>query len=79
MKFIPYSVHTGEKNMAVDEELLDDAVGSGASDIIFRLYGWNPKCISLGRNQKSDFSTGNIPVVRRLTGGRALLHDDEIT
>ena len=79
MKFIPYSVHTGEKNMAVDEELLDDAVGSGASDIIFRLYGWNPKCISLGRNQKSVFSTGNIPVVRRLTGGRALLHDDEIT
>ena len=33
----------------------------------------------MGRNQKGDFLTGEIEAVRRLTGGRALLHDNEIT
>lgn len=32
-----------------------------------------------GRNQKDDFLTGEIDSVRRLTGGRALLHDNEVT
>ena len=48
-------------------------------------YGWHPACISLGRNQQDAFidkkflkDTG-IDLVKRLTGGRALLHDNEIT
>ena len=66
--------------MQIDSDILDEAVESNASEPVFRLYAWSPKCISLGRNQKDDFLTGvNIDVVRRLTGGRALLHDDEIT
>lgn len=66
--------------MQIDSDILDEAVESNASEPVFRLYAWSPKCISLGRNQKDDFLAGvNIDVVRRLTGGRALLHDDEIT
>lgn len=79
MKLINYSIHTGQENMQIDSDLLENAVNKQAKEPVFRLYGWSPKCISLGRNQKSDFLTGEIDSVRRLTGGRALLHDDEVT
>lgn len=79
MKYVGYGVNSGLENMRIDSDLLDGAISSGEKEAIFRLYGWSPKCISLGRNQKDDFLTGEIDAVRRLTGGRALLHDDEIT
>ena len=81
MQLIPYSVNTGKINMQIDSDLLDSAIKNQVREPIFRLYGWSPGCISLGRNQKDDFLQGNCDtdVVRRLTGGRALLHDDEVT
>ena len=79
MKLIKYSDYTGEENMQIDADILENAISSGAKEPVFRLYGWKPRCISLGRNQKDEFLTGEIPAVRRLTGGRALLHDNEIT
>ena len=85
MKFIPYEVKTGQENMQIDSDLLEYAIKNKLKEPIFRLYGWSPACVSLGRNQKSDFldmdflKQNNIDHVRRLTGGRALLHDDEIT
>ena len=71
--------------MQIDSDLLDNAIRNQQTEPIFRLYGWSPACVSLGRNQKSDFVDNellkslNIDCVRRLTGGRALLHDNEIT
>ena len=85
MKFIPYEVRTGKENMQIDSDLLELAITGQFKEPIFRLYGWKPACISLGRNQKSDFLNTSllnkygIDVVKRLTGGRALLHDNEIT
>ncbi len=79
MKLIKYSVHSGAENMQIDSDLLEHAILNNSYEPIFRLYGWSPMCVSLGRNQKGDFFKGDIDVVRRLTGGRALLHDDEIT
>lgn len=79
MKYLGFSVNSGSKNMEIDAQMLENAIASSEKDILFRLYGWSPKCISLGRNQKDDFLTGEIEAVRRLTGGRALLHDNEIT
>lgn len=85
MEIIPYNSNSGERNMAIDCELLENAIASQVQEPIFRLYGWNPPCISLGRNQKDDFldyellKKLKIDVVKRLTGGRALLHDNEIT
>ena len=79
MKYLGYSINSGSKNMKIDAEILENAIANSEKDILFRLYGWSPKCISLGRNQKDDFLTEKIDSVRRLTGGRALLHDDEIT
>lgn len=85
IKFIPYEVKTGQENIQIDSDLLDYAIENKLKYPIFRLYGWSPACISLGRNQNDSFidkqflkDTG-IDLVRRLTGGRALLHDNEIT
>ena len=85
MIFIPFEINTGIVNMQKDAWLLDNAIKNKLEEPAFRLYGWAPPCVSLGRNQKSDFldakflKDNNIDVVRRLTGGRALLHDNEIT
>lgn len=85
MRFIPYEVRTGAENMQFDSDLLENSIQNQLSEPIFRLYGWVPACVSLGRNQKDDFVDNellkkyNIDIVRRLTGGRALLHDNEIT
>ncbi len=85
MKIIPYETRTGKENMQIDSDLLDFAIKNELKEPIFRLYGWEPAGVSLGRNQKDDFldyellKSKNIDVVRRLTGGRALLHDNEIT
>lgn len=70
--------------MALDEAVAS-CVGQGKSPPTLRLYGWERPSVSLGRFQKlidldEDFcSSGKIPVVRRPTGGRAVLHDRELT
>ena len=80
MKYIKFGTYTGAENMKIDSDLLDEAVAASSKEPVFRLYAWSPKCISLGRNQDGAFLQGtDIDVVRRLTGGRALLHDNEIT
>lgn len=85
MKYIPYEIKTGAENMQIDCDLLENAIARQSKEPVFRLYGWSPACVSLGRNQKNDFidekflKENNIDIVRRLTGGRALLHADEIT
>src|SRR5574344_14283 len=85
MKYIKFEEKNGFENMQIDENLLNEAIKCGSNEPIFRLYAWKPACVSLGRNQKSDFldidflNKNGIDVVRRLTGGRGLLHDKELT
>lgn len=55
------------------------------NEAFFRLYQWQPYCISLGANQNYDdiniakANRNNLEVVKRPTGGRAILHAEEIT
>ena len=85
VEILPYHTNCGQGNMDIDSELLESAILEKKKTPVFRLYGWNPPCVSLGRNQNDKFLNReilkkyNIDVVRRLTGGRALLHDNEIT
>lgn len=85
MKYIDFETNNGEKNMQIDNDLLEFAIKNQLKEPIFRLYAWSPACVSLGRNQSDNFldkeflKSQNIDVVKRLTGGRALLHDKEIT
>ncbi|HEX8395608.1 MAG TPA: lipoate--protein ligase family protein [Longimicrobium sp.] len=73
----------GAWNMAVDEALADAVRGGGPP--VLRIYRWDPACLSLGRNQPSDgydrheIARRGLDVVRRPTGGRAVLHARELT
>lgn len=75
---------SGAWNMALDESILEH-IGRGISLPTLRLYAWDPACLSLGHAQPfADVDPARLhergwDVVRRLTGGRAILHTDEIT
>ena len=71
--------------MARDEAILA-SVESGESPATIRVYGWAPACISLGHSQDAareldldKVSALGYDVVKRATGGRAVLHIDELT
>lgn len=74
----------GAWNMAVDEAILE-ATAAGESAPTLRLYSWAPPCLSLGSAQPiSQIDVNKLhefgwDIVRRPTGGRAILHADEIT
>ena len=55
MQFVDYETKTGEENMQIDSDLLEYAIKNKLEEPIFRLYGWKPACVSLGRNQNDDF------------------------
>lgn len=84
MRLIIDSPLPGPSNMARDEALLT-LVGRGQSPPTLRLYQWDPPTISLGYFQRyADYASlpspaGDLAVVRRLTGGGAILHDQELT
>ncbi|MCJ7750262.1 MAG: lipoate--protein ligase family protein, partial [Armatimonadetes bacterium] len=73
----------GALNMALDEALLE-AHAAGEIPPTLRIYTWRPAAISLGRFQRIESSVDldacqrlGIDVVRRPTGGRAILHTEE--
>lgn len=74
----------GAWNMAVDEAILE-SVYCGDSLPTLRLYAWEPACLSLGHAQPftdvngAALAENGWTVVRRPTGGRAILHVDELT
>ena len=71
-------------NMALDEAIAA-SVRNGDSPPTLRLYGWCQPSVSLGAFQKiTDIDTGycaahDVQVVRRPTGGRGILHGEELT
>jgi len=83
-RLILHGEANGATNMALDEAILR-AVVEGASPPTLRFYAWSPPCLSLGRSQPladADLvacAEAGVDVVRRLTGGRAILHTDELT
>lgn len=75
---------SGVENMALDAALLERARETG--EAVARIYTWREPTLSLGRNQtalgcydEGAARRAGVAIVRRPTGGRALLHDHEIT
>jgi lipoate-protein ligase A len=75
---------SGPQNMALDEALMARARTTG--EWVFRVYSWSAPTLSLGRHQsacagydRETLAAAGIAVVRRPTGGRAVLHDREVT
>lgn len=75
----------GASNMAIDGALLEAFDPKGSAPV-FRLYGWSPPALSLGRFQDAGAVLDlplcrerGVPVVRRITGGGVIYHADELT
>ncbi|MCK9280819.1 MAG: hypothetical protein M0P71_09370 [Melioribacteraceae bacterium] len=80
--YIDTGFNTGKYNMDFDMSLAQSCTNDIA---FFRIYRWKPYCISLGANQiiadiqAEKAKADNIDIVTRPTGGRAILHAQEIT
>lgn len=80
--FINSGYNTGRYNMDYDLQLANNYKND---EIVLRIYRWDPYCISLGANQPWDSINSeltrqdNIDIVKRPTGGRAVLHAEELT
>ncbi len=81
---IEESPRSGAANMAVDESIAEAAAGGDVPPTL-RFYRWQSPTVSLGRFQKiADIDEASVAeqgyhLVRRATGGRAILHADELT
>lgn len=83
-RFLHTGYSSGLFNMEFDQGLARELL-EGTDIGTVRVYGWNPSAISVGVHQSMDeidtakaYSSG-IDVVRRPTGGRAILHSEEVT
>jgi len=83
LRVIPFDFFNGAFNMACDMYLARQVNSSQIP--VLRFYGWQPFCLSLGFHQKSEdvdthhLKNSNIDLVRRPTGGSAILHAEELT
>ncbi len=84
-RLINTGVSDGAANMAIDEAIMR-SVAEGRSPPTLRFYGWDPPCVSVGYSQSvrkeidlDRCRERGYTLVRRPTGGRAILHIDELT
>lgn len=76
--------HDGAANMARDEAI-SRAVSAGTQAPTLRFYAWTPAAISIGQSQRmstvdeAKCAADGVGIVRRATGGLAILHTDEFT
>lgn len=70
----------GAENMAKDEAVLSSLDSGLTRTPTLRFYSWLQPTISIGYLQRAGrLADKGLPVVRRITGGRAVLHDRELT
>jgi lipoyl(octanoyl) transferase len=83
-EFIDTGERDGQFNMDFDLHRAEE-VNAGRARPMLRVYNWNPWCVSLGRFQKIEeidharVQAAGYDIVRRPTGGRAILHAEELT
>lgn len=77
--------YSGAMNMAIDEAIMI-SYKEGRCNPTLRFYTWEPACLTIGYFQKLEkeidlekCNSLGIDYVRRATGGRAVLHEDELT
>ena len=79
-RFIEQQEYSAAMNMAIDHAIYE-SVANGRELPTIRFYKWQPSSISLGAYQNpneinlDECKKHNIGIVRRMTGGRAVLHD----
>lgn len=81
-RLIAYRARGPAENMAIDQTLLE-SIGQTEPPTL-RLYGWSVPTLSLGyfqtlHDRRGHAASEPLPVVRRATGGGAIIHDQELT
>ncbi len=83
-RVLPFKTYNAAENMAIDEHLLNTVSRGDAPTI--RFYGWKPEAVSIGYFQSvyeevdiEKCKSDGIEIVRRITGGGAVFHSEEIT
>ena len=81
LTFYPFEYNTPPKNMEIDNYFLRKGKG-----FVFRLYGWKPHGVSIGISQQKEnvcnteySKEKGIEIVKRITGGGAVYHKNDIT
>jgi lipoate-protein ligase A len=84
-RFLNYNRYNAFENMAIDEAIFRETIKDKKKPTI-RFYGWHPAAVSIGYFQDpqnelnlEQCSNRGVDIVRRLTGGKAVFHNDEIT
>lgn len=83
LRLFDFEIHNACDNMAIDQKISDEVINGKPPAL--RFYGWASPSVTLGYFQKeSAINTDycrefSIPIVKRPTGGRAVLHGDELT
>ena len=83
-RLIPFGVYSPSLNMAIDEAIFQLMVENRLPPIL-RLYTWNPAALSIGYFQDAEsplikrYAEKGYPLVRRPTGGLAVLHENEMS
>lgn len=70
------------ENMAIDQALFDGVVRGEAALPLVRVYRWDRRAVSVGRLQdlaRVERAFPGLPTVRRPTGGRAVVHGQDVT
>lgn len=84
-RLLNYQSHSAFENMAIDEAILRETIRNKKPPTL-RFFGWDPVAVSIGYFQelKKEINFNlcqlrGVDVVRRMTGGKAVYHCDEIT
>ena len=80
--FLDTGVNDGLFNMSCDNFLLDSISNDSIKFPLLRVYGWTKPTLSIGANQPLKEPIQKYPMVKRITGGQAVLHgnqEDELT
>jgi lipoate-protein ligase A len=84
-RLIPYQSHSAFQNMAIDEAIFRETLKNRKPPTL-RFFGWRPSAVSVGYFQDvpKEIHAGRcrsagVDIVRRITGGKAVYHQDEVT
>jgi lipoyl(octanoyl) transferase len=85
IRLINFQYNSAVENMAIDEAIFQETVRYKKSPTL-RFYGWQPAAVSIGYFQDLDTEVNaarcrdaGVDIVRRITGGKAVFHGDDLT
>jgi len=84
-RLLNYRLHSASENMAIDEAIFQETIKHKRPPTL-RFFGWHPSAVSIGYFQELESEinfkrcrSSGVDIVRRITGGKAVYHNSEVT